>query len=108
MRRGDIVVVSASGSYGKPRPAVVIQSDWMVATESVLVALITSTIIDAPLFRLSLEPSASNGLKMPSQVMIDKILALPRDKCSAAIGHIDQAAQIGLNTMLSVVIGLAD
>lgn len=108
MKRGDIVIVSASGNYGKPRPAVVIQSDWLKVTDSVLVALITSTIVDAPLFRLLLEPNAANGLEMPSQVMIDKILALPRDKCGAAIGAIDQTALIALNNMLSVVIGLAD
>ena len=27
MKRGDVVIVSAPGDFGKPRPAVVIQSD---------------------------------------------------------------------------------
>jgi mRNA interferase MazF len=55
VRRGDLVVVSAQGDYGKPRPAVVTQSDWLEATDSVLVALLTSTLADAPLYRLQIE-----------------------------------------------------
>ncbi len=108
MRRGDVVIVSASRDYGKPRPAVVIQSDWLKATDSVLVALLTSALADAPLYRLQIEPSAANGLKASSQVMVDKIVAMPREKCSAVIGRIDEAALIALNRLLMVVVGLAD
>ena len=108
MKRGDIVVVSAAGDYGKPRPAVIVQSDWLQATDSVLVALMTSAIVDAPLYRLLVNPLEANGLKMPSQIMIDKILAMPRHKCGAVIGALDQANLVALNAMLSVIIGLAD
>ena len=72
MKRGDIVTVSAPGAYGKPRPAVVIQSDFLNQNDSVLVALVTSTLIDAPFFRLLLQPTEENGLRVPSQVMADK------------------------------------
>ena len=108
MKRGDIVTVVASGDYGKPRPAVVVQSDWLKGTASVLVALLTSSLADAPLYRLSLDPDATNGLKVPTQIMIDKILAIPRAKCGRAIGRLDEKAMIALNHMLSVVVGLAD
>ena len=108
MKRGDVIIVSAPGDYGKPRPAVVIQSDWLKATDSVLVALLTSTLADAPLYRLQIEPSEANGLKVPSQVMIDKIVAMPREKCGRVIGRIDESAVIALNHMLSVVVGIAD
>ncbi len=108
MKRGDIVTVSSSGDYGKPRPAVVIQSDRLRSTDSVLVSLLTSTIADAPLFRLSIEPNEMNGLKLPSQIMIDKILAMPRTKCGAVIGRLDEGALIALNHLLAVVIGIAD
>lgn len=108
MKRGDLVVVSAAGDYGKPRPAVVIQSDWLKATDSILVALLTSVLADAPLYRLHIEPSDANELKAPSQVMVDKIIAIPREKCGQVIGSIDETALIALNHMLSVVIGLAD
>jgi mRNA interferase MazF len=108
VKRGDLVVVSAPGHYGKPRPAVVIQSDRLKATDSVLVALLTTALADAPLYRLQIEPSDANGLKAPSQVMVDKILAMPREKCGPVIGRIDQSTLITLNAMVAVVIGLAD
>lgn len=108
MKRCDIVIVSAPGDYGKPRPAVVVQSDWLKATDSVLVALTTSTLVDAPLYRLQIEPTPTNGLKSSSQIIIDKIVALPRDKCGKVIGSLDASARIALNHMLAVVVGIAD
>ena len=108
VKRGDLVIVSAAGDYGKPRPAVVVQSDWLRATDSVLVALITSALANAPLYRLPIEPSGPNGLKTQSQVMVDKIVAMPRDKCGRVIGRINDSERVALNHMLSVVIGIAD
>jgi mRNA interferase MazF len=108
VRRGDIVVVSAPGDYGKPRPAVVVQSDWLDGADSVLVALMTSALADAPLYRLQIESDATNGLAAPSQAMVDKIVALPRAKCGRVVGRIGEASLIALNHMLSVMIGLAD
>ena len=107
VRRGDLVIVSAPGDYGKPRPAIVIQSD-QIQTESVLVALLTGKIVDAPIYRLNIAPTESNGLEQPSQVMVDKIAALPRAKCGPPIGRIEAAGMIALNAMLAVVLGLAD
>jgi mRNA interferase MazF len=102
-----VVVISASGDYGKPRPGVVVQSD-SIATDSVLVAEITSTLRDAPLYRLSVAPSEGNGLKKPSQVMVDKIVTMRRAKCGPVRGRLDDAALIVLNRMLTTVLGLAD
>jgi len=90
MKRGDIVIVSAPGDYGKPRPAVVIQSDKLQSMDSILVSLITSTLVEAPLFRLSLEPSEKNGLKQKSQIMVDKITAMSRAKYALVIGHLER------------------
>jgi mRNA interferase MazF len=108
VKRGDIITVAAPGDYGKPRPAVVIQSDWLKATDSVLVALVTSALADAPLYRLHLEPTETNGLKVTSQIMVDKIMAMPRVKCGRTLGRIGETTRIALNHMLLVVIGLAD
>ena len=108
VKRGDIVTISAQGDYGKPRPAVVVQSDALNAADSVLVALFTSAVTDAPLYRLTVEPAPANGLKVVSQVMVDKVLAYPRAKCGPAIGHLSGTDMLVLNTMLSVMIGLAD
>ena len=108
MRRGDVVVVAAPGDYGKPRPAVVVQSDRLPATDSVLVALVTSVLVDAPLYRSPLEASETNGLKVASQIMVDKLIAMPRTKCGKSIGRLDDDALVALNHLLSLVIGLAD
>ncbi|MGD0633896.1 MAG: type II toxin-antitoxin system PemK/MazF family toxin [Beijerinckiaceae bacterium] len=108
MKRGDIVVVSPPGAYGKPRPAIVVQSDALDGADSVLLALLTSTLRDVPLFRLTLVPDSRNALKEVSQVMVDKILTVPRNKCGAIIGQIDTASLVSLNRMLSFVFGLAD
>ena len=80
MRRGDLVTVAVSGDFGKPRPALVIQSDHFDATATVTVLLISSTLVDAPLIRLAVEPGAENGLRKPSQVMIDKAITVQRDR----------------------------
>jgi mRNA interferase MazF len=103
-----LVIVAVAGDYGKPRPAVVIQSDSIVATESVLVALLTSVVVDVPIYRLSIDPTEANGLKAPSQVMVDKILAIPREKCSKPFGRIGQPELIALDRLLAVMIGIAD
>jgi len=63
MKRGDIVTAAAQGDYGKPRPAVVIQSDRLAETDSVLVCLITSELRDALFHRVPLEPTAETGLR---------------------------------------------
>lgn len=108
MKRGDIVTVSAPGDYGKPRPAVVVQSDFLDETDSVLVSFVTTTLRDAPIYRLTIEPVPDTGLRATSQIMVDKIVALPRRKCGAVIGRIDTRSVVVLNGMLSVMLGLAD
>jgi len=108
VRRGDLVIVSAPRDYDKPRPAVVVQSDWLTATDSVLVALLTTALAEAPLYRLMIEPSGLNGLKEPSQIIVDKIIAIPREKCGRDIGRLNESERITLNHALAVVVGIAD
>ena len=108
MKRREIVTVAVQGDYGKPRPAVVIQSDWLAETESVLVCLLTSTTRETPLYRLTVPSTPETGLRQVSQIMVDKIMAVRRDKCGPAIGRLDEAATLALNRLLALVIGLAD
>ena len=108
MKRGDLVTVALSGDYGKPRPALVIQSDFLPETDSVLVCLVTTVIRAAPLYRLSLAAGDESGLREPSQVMVDKIMAVRRDRCGAQIGRIDDAALLTLRRLLAFVVGIAD
>jgi len=108
MRRGDIVTVSAPGDYGKPRPAVVIQGDVLNRdARSTIVALLTSHLQDAPLLRLTVESTAENGLKVRSQVQVNRLLSLPSEKLGPVIGRLSDSEIIELNRLLAVVIGLA-
>jgi mRNA interferase MazF len=89
VKRGDVVTIALPGDYGKPRPALVIQSDAFSALDSVTVLRVTSDIHDFPLFRITVEPNSENGLVKRSQIMIDKAAAVPRAKIVQRIGRID-------------------
>lgn len=102
------MTVAAQGDYGKPRPAIIVQSDTLNTADSVLVVLLTSAVKDAPFYRLTIEPAEANGLKVLSQVMVDKVLAYPRAKCGPVMGRLSQQDMLALSNMLSVMIGLAD
>ena len=92
MRRGDFVTVVTSGDYGKPRPALVIQSDRFAPLTSIVICPLTTTLrTDADLFRLDVAPSEDNGLRQPSQIAIDKITVVPVAKVGEVIGRADDA-----------------
>jgi len=108
MRRGDVVTVAAAGDYGKPRPAVVVQTDAFPERHaSVVVCQMTSDITDAPDFRVTLEPGAENGLRVISQVMADKPVTIRRARIGRAIGRLNQGEIARLNAALAFVMGLA-
>lgn len=107
MRRGDLVTVAVSGVFGKPRPALVIQSDHFDATATVTVLLISSTLVDAPLIRLAVAPGAENGLRKPSQVMIDKAMTVRRDRVSAPFGRLQDDTMVAVNRSLALFLGFA-
>ena len=89
VKRGDVVLIVAQGDYGKPRPAVVVQSDMFNNTHaSIGVCPISSTIVDAPMFRIAIQPAPGNGLKKSSQVMVDKVQPLKRERVKDRIGEL--------------------
>jgi mRNA interferase MazF len=109
MKRGDIVVVSAAGDDGKPRPAVIIQTDALPETHaSVVICQMTPEIVDAPDFRVTIEPSDRSGLRVRSQVMADKPVTVRRSRIGRAIGHLAADELSRLNVALAFVMGLAD
>lgn len=107
MRRGDLVTVALQGSYGKPRPALVIQSDFFDAHPSVTLLPVTSALRAAPLFRIRVDPSAENGLRAPSQVMVDKAVSVAREKLGAPFGRIEADALLEVERALAVFLGIA-
>src|ERR1700690_3152062 len=86
VRRGDVVTIVLPGAYGKPRPALVIQSDLFEALASVTVLPVTSELRATPLLRIAVDPSTDNGLRKQSQVMVDKVQTVPRESVGSIIG----------------------
>lgn len=108
MKRGDIVTVTLQGDYGKPRPALVAQADAFNETHaSITVLPLTSSVVDAPLFRLTIDPSRQNGLTRVSQVMIDKAISVPRAKIGKVIGGLGDDVMIRVSRALAVWLGIA-
>jgi mRNA interferase MazF len=107
LKRGDIVTAAFQGDYGKPRPAVIIQGDIFAGSDSVLVCQFTSDIYPARFRRIMVEPTAENGLKVASQIMVDKIFAVRRDKCGGVIGRLNDAEIDELDVALALMVGLA-
>jgi mRNA interferase MazF len=107
IKRGNLVTVSLPGSYGKPRPALIIQSDFFGNHPSVTVLPITSELRDAPLFRITIEPTKENGLHSHSQIMIDKSHTVPWEKLSKPFGKLSDENMIIVNRALAVFLGFA-
>ena len=107
MKRGDIVVVSLPGDYGKPRPALVIQSDLFADLPSVTILALTSHIEPAPLLRVPVHPSPGNGLQKISHIMVDKAHTLARAKIGSVSGHLDDRTMLEVSRALAVFLGFA-
>lgn len=107
MNRGAVVIVALQGDYGKPRPALIVQSDLFSALPSVTILPITSDLRDAPLYRLIIEATPENGLRKASQIMVDKPQTIPREKVGQLVGHLDGGAMIAVNRAMAMFLGFA-
>ena len=105
--RGDLVTIAMQGDFGKPRPALIIQANQFGEHVTVTVLPVTGTLVAAPLLRITLQPSAENGLQKPSQVMVDKAMTIKRDKAGPTFGRIDVNALVEVERCLAVFLGIA-
>ncbi|GGE23949.1 mRNA interferase PemK [Aureimonas endophytica] len=109
MKRGDVVTVSLPGDAGKPRPAVIVQTDVLTETiRTVLLCPISSYSSDPSIFRVTLEPTLENGLRLPSEIMVDKLQAANRSKIGQIIGRLDDDNLRRLARSLTITLGLAE
>jgi mRNA interferase MazF len=109
MRRGDVVVVALPGDLGKPRPAVVVQVDVLNENlRTVLLCPITSFSSDPSFFRVAVEPTIENGLRLPSEIMVEKLQAANKSKLGNVIGRMDDQTMRKLGRSLLITLGLAD
>ena len=107
MMRGDFVTIAMQGDFGKPRPGLVIQADLFEAHATVTLLLVSSTLVNAPLMRITVQPSEENGLQKLSQVMVDKVMTVRRSKIGKTIGRIDADAMVEIERSLVVFLGIA-
>ena len=107
MKRGDLVTVALPGDYGKPRPAVVVQSDLFAEHPSVTILPVTGELREGLFFRIDLKPNLTNGLKEPCQIMTDKIMTIPREKVGKVFGHLDPEVMTAISRVLIVFLGFA-
>jgi mRNA interferase MazF len=106
--RGDVVVAAAPGDYGKPRPAVIVQSNALPESHaSVIICPMTSELVEAD-FRITIEPRPDTGLQVRSQVMADKPVTVRRERIGQRIGRLVSTDMARLNVALALVMGLAD
>jgi mRNA interferase MazF len=107
IKRGDVVVCVLSGDYGKPRPAVVVQSNLLNKNRSsIIVCPITTYLLDTSPFRLLLTPTKLNGLKSQSIIMIDKINTISINKIDIIIGKLTSDEIIECDKALKYCQGL--
>ncbi|HET7412880.1 MAG TPA: type II toxin-antitoxin system PemK/MazF family toxin [Pararhizobium sp.] len=108
MDRGDVVIVSGRGDYGKPRPAAVVQNNQLLRRiESITVCFVTSDLSKESLLRVSVDPDEANGLRVRSQIQIEKIMTFPSEKVKGPIGRVSpdnlRAVDMGLLFHLDLV-----
>lgn len=101
------MTVAMQGDYGKPRPALIIQANQFSDLVSFALLPLTSILLDAPLLRLTVEPSQENGLRAPSQIMLDKPITVKSEKIGARIGRLDDVTMVSVNRSLALFLGLA-
>src|SRR4051794_19333692 len=107
IRRRDVVLVALPGAFGKPRPAIIVQSNNFNATHpSITLVPVTSDRQPISLFRVDLAPTPETGLRIRSQVMVDKITSQPRDKIGPVIGRVGEASMAEIDAALRLWIEL--
>ena len=107
MKRGEIWTVAGGSDYtGKPRPVAILQDDRFEELLSVTFCPFTTNPTPAPLLRLPVTPSESNGLNAVSSLMVDKITTVARTKVGRRIGRLDDEDMVRLNRAIVVFLGL--
>jgi len=108
MKRGDLITVAAKGTYtSKPRTALIVQSDLFDELASVTLCLITHALNDAPLLRITVDPTPENGLQMTSQIMVDKIVTVRREQVGNHFGRLDHETMVRVDRSLALFLGIA-
>ena len=106
MKRGDLVTIALQGDYGKPRPALIVQSDLFDEHPSVTVLPVTGELRNAPLFRIRIESEPTNNLQKTSEIMVDKAQSVPRERVGEVFGHVTEEQMLTVSRSLAVFLGV--
>jgi mRNA interferase MazF len=106
MKRGDLVTIALQGDYGKPRPALIVQSDLFDEHPSVTVLPVTGELRNAPLFRIRIESEPTNNLQKTSEIMVDKAQSVPRERVGEVFGHVTEEQMLAVSRSLAVFLGV--
>lgn len=108
MKRGEVWTAAGGKDYaGKPRPIVIVQDDRFDATASITICAFTTDPTDAPLFRITIDPTETNGLRSSSRLMVDKITTVPKARLGTRLGRLAAVDIVRLNRAVMVFLGLA-
>ncbi len=107
MKRGDLVTIALQGDFGKPRPALIIQSDLFNEHPSVTILPVTGALRSTPLFRVLIKPNETNNLTKNSEVMVDKAQAVPREKIGPVFGRLSDEEMLSVSRLLAIFLGIA-
>jgi len=106
VKRGDVVLV-VGPELGRPRLGVIVQAnDFNKELSTIFICPITSDLQDKLALRPMIEAEPSTGLRLRSQIMTDKMVALRHDRIHRVIGRIDSETSEQLDRALLVVLGL--
>ncbi len=111
MKRGDLITITAKGEYTqKPRPALVIQSDLFLDSDSVTIIPLTTKLqeVEATKIRPRIYPTKENGLQTISELMIDKIITIPRVKTGQVFGTMEKEMMVEIRRLLILWLGIAE
>lgn len=103
MKRRDVIIVALPGD--KPRPALIVQSDRLTMSESVLVCPFTSGLNFSSPHRVVVLPDLSNGLDSASVLMTEKMQAIRRKKCGQVVGSVSISDMTAIETQLAFILG---
>ena len=59
-----------------------------------------------PTFRIMVKPSQQNGLLQISQIMVDKIMTIPKEKVGGVMGHLEQQTMMEVNQALAIFLDI--
>jgi mRNA interferase MazF len=106
VKRGDVIIAAPPSPFNKPRPALVIQSLFSDHDETVVVALITSDLSRYGAVRIPVQPSELNGLRKPSEIMVDNLQSVALDRIGGLVGEVDVITMRRVDLALRMFLGL--